>query len=133
MNLDFLSDRARSALTDAISSGECIHELEFVDVPYRTLNSLDDAGIISLKHLVATTIERLLNIEGIGEASIEQIRNGLSQFDFIGPLRAKAEHDLEQRVAKHEEKRQRSFVPDAVEEEEFNDDDEDFDIPRRGT
>ena len=91
--------KSRAALRLAIENGDSIHELEFVGVNHRTLSTLDDAGVIFLEQLLQMTQEDILQINSIGTTSLQQILQGLCEFNLVAPIRAKRERELYRYVA----------------------------------
>jgi DNA-directed RNA polymerase subunit alpha len=55
------------------------------DLPVRTVNCLEDEGILTIRQLLNCTPKRLLNITNFGEKTLEQVYEALEQVGFYRP------------------------------------------------
>jgi DNA-directed RNA polymerase alpha subunit len=92
--LALVSPVARAAIHKAVEEGDSIHELEHVGVPERVLNILDTAGVIYLEQLIHMTVDDLIQVQSVGEKTIEIIRQGLQDYHLVAPLRTKRQNDF---------------------------------------
>jgi DNA-directed RNA polymerase subunit alpha len=73
-----------------------------MDLPVRTVNCLEDEGILTVEQLLNCTPQRLLGITNFGEKTLEQVYDALEKVGFnrrgkrpfeAGSLRIVAEED----------------------------------------
>jgi len=53
-----------------------------IDLPVRTVNCLEDEGILTVKQLLNSRPERLLTITNFGEKTLEQVYEALEKVGF---------------------------------------------------
>ena len=57
------------------------------NLPVRTVNCLEDEGILTIRQLLHCTPKRLLNITNFGEKTLEQVYEALERVGFFRPTR----------------------------------------------
>ena len=84
------SQEALDALARAVVNREPIGDLEFLDVPTRTLNAIEGHGITTIDQLLAVHPSSLLTIKNVGDKAIQQVLNGLAGYHMLSKMRNKA-------------------------------------------
>ena len=62
------------------------------DLSVRTVNCLEDEGILTIRQLLNCTPKRLLNITNFGEKTLEQVYESLERVGFYRPASPPAEY-----------------------------------------
>jgi DNA-directed RNA polymerase subunit alpha len=63
------------------------------DLPVRTVNCLEDEGILTIRQLLNCTPKRLLNITNFGEKTLEQVYEALERVGFYRPAKSPVRHE----------------------------------------
>jgi DNA-directed RNA polymerase subunit alpha len=75
-----IREEATPAQEEAVDTEFLKIRIDSLDLSARTLNALSNAGIRTLGGLVRKTEEDLLDIEGLGEKGLQEIKRALSNF-----------------------------------------------------
>ncbi len=83
---------AKQAVTEGVERGDSVADLELLGLSQRTIGLLEDSRfeIILLRDLVSLSREQLLQIENVGENTLNEIFGCLGQYDQIESKRAAA-------------------------------------------
>ncbi len=78
-------DRAREAIARGIQRGDCVVEMEAIDLPQRTINALEfsEHKIVTLEQLMNCKPFDLMCIPNIGATAINKLIDCLSRYDEL--------------------------------------------------
>ncbi len=75
-----IREEATPAAEETVDTEFLKIRIDSLDLSARTLNALSNAGIRTLGGLVRKTEDDLLDIEGLGEKGLQEIKRALSNF-----------------------------------------------------
>ena len=80
-----LPEAAMAAIIRGIERGDCVVEMEALEIPQRTINALEysDFKIVKLKDLMYARREDLYSIPNLGEKSLEDLFKALARYDEL--------------------------------------------------
>ena len=74
------SPEALRAIQNGVEAGDPVTNLEWLGLAPRALQQLNEAEIITFKHLMSKRQEDLLEIDSFGGVSLDQLLEALSQY-----------------------------------------------------
>lgn len=85
MILPIISSAARLAIQHDMD--QPVSDLQFLGMSTRTLQKLNENGIIEMRDLMRWTPERFLTIKSFGEKSLGQLFEALSNYDKLEQIK----------------------------------------------
>lgn len=74
------SSEALQAIHDGIEANDPVSNLEWLGLAPRALQQLNEAEIVTLRHLMDKNQEDLLQIDSFGNVSLDQLMEALAQY-----------------------------------------------------
>ena len=100
MDISDIPKKAREAIKRGIRRGDAVVRMEFLELPLRIINLLEDSKykIVKLEDLLKRKREELLEIPSMAATSLNQVYAALSRYHELDGIEAEEEADVQLRT-----------------------------------